>query len=183
LLKSIASDQMSLVRLSKIMASRGLCSRREAEQLIIKGLVKVDGKVVSLENSLFPENVVLQLDDQHKEDQIAKLSVVFNKPVGWVSSQPEHGNVPAIKLLTQDNFYGEWDKTMLIPSQQAKIAVAGRLDEDSRGLLLFTQDGRLARTIIDPQSSMDKEYVVKVSGNITPRALSKLNYGLSIDGE
>ena len=107
------------------------------------------------------------------------LSVVLHKPVGVVSAQPEAGQVPAVRLLTREALWGE---SAVIPGFEHRLAPVGRLDRDSRGLLLLSEDGVVAKAVIGPQSELDKEYRVRVSGEISDRAIGLLRHGLELDG-
>ena len=109
----------------------------------------------------------------------APFSIVLNKPVGFVSAQPEHGQIPAARLIVQANLQGKADA---IPSAQTKLAPLGRLDQDSRGLLILSEDGVLAKAIIGPESELDKEYEVRVEGGLSEKKLKLLCHGLSLDG-
>ncbi|HQN52237.1 MAG TPA: pseudouridine synthase, partial [Phenylobacterium sp.] len=107
------------------------------------------------------------------------LTVILHKPVGVVSAQPDPGQVPAIRLLTRAALEGD---SPMIPGRDTRLAPVGRLDMDSRGLLLLSDDGVVAKAVIGPTSELDKECVVKVAGQITEAKLAKLRHGLSLDG-
>jgi 23S rRNA pseudouridine2604 synthase len=106
------------------------------------------------------------------------LSVMLNKPVGVVSAQPEAGQIPAARLLTAAARIGRSPA----PKRNARLAPLGRLDMDSRGLLILSDDGVLAKAIIGPASKLDKEYFVRVTGALTQKKLALLRHGLSLDG-
>ena len=99
--------------------------------------------------------------------------------MGIVSAQPEQGQVPAVRLLTRPALVGESPQ---IPDRDTRLAPLGRLDMDSRGLLLLSDDGVLAKAIIGPESDLEKEYLVTVTGRITPEKIARLCHGLSMDG-
>ena len=170
------------VRLSKLMSERGICSRREADDFIARGLVFVDGVKVSELGVKFPSSVKIELAGRAAEDQRNRVTILLNKPIGYVSAQPEKDYEPAIKLLSPDNYYGE-GRANFDPRDLSELAVAGRLDIDSQGLLIFTQDGRIAKQLIGENSLIEKEYLVRVAGKLSPENLAKLNYGLSLDGQ
>jgi 23S rRNA pseudouridine2604 synthase len=111
----------------------------------------------------------------------------LNKPIGYVSGQPEPGYEPAIRLITELNHFNETVKEphdfRLQPFHLVGIAPAGRLDIDSKGLLVFTQDGRIAKQLIGENSSVEKEYLVRVRGQIIPHGLRLLRHGLELDGD
>ncbi len=174
-----------LVRLSKLMAERGICSRREADAFIAAGLVLVDGAVVDQLGTKVSREVEIALAPAAQKQQNRLVTILLNKPVGYVSAQPEPGYTPAIALLTPANQFGGGG-LRLRPEHLKGLAVAGRLDIDSQGLLLFTQDGRIARQIIsDPASDegkVEKEYLVRVDGKLSDEGLRLLRHGLSLDG-
>lgn len=165
------------------MAQRGLCSRREAEDWIKKGFVSVNGQVVDLKQSLFANDVKININQSAKVQQNKLITVALNKPVGYVSSQPLPGEIPAIKLLTAKNYW-EFPKenVEIIPKKLSKLVVVGRLDKDSRGLLLFTQDGRIAKQIIGDDSKIEKEYIITVNEVITPRHIELLKSPMKLEG-
>lgn len=183
----MSDDPNELVRLSKIMSERGICSRREADELIAKGQVFVDGLRVTELGVKFNRQVKIELGA--KALAASKITVILNKPVGYVSSQPEAGYKPAIVLLTAENYFGE-DRPKVIPQQMTGLAVCGRLDIDSQGLLIFSQDGVIAKKIIGETSQVEKEYLVRVTGPygepgqeyLPPQKLQLLREGLELDG-
>ena len=171
-----------LIRLSKLMATRGLCSRREADSYIERGLVLVNGVVVNQLGTKVAPDVQVTLARQAQRQQSSLVTIILNKPIGYVSAQPEPGYEPAIKLLTSQNQFGERTQP-LKPEHLKGLAVAGRLDIDSQGLLLFTQDGRLAKQIIGENGKLEKEYLVRVNGDLPEDKLQLLRHGLQLDGK
>ncbi len=171
-----------LVRLSKLMAQRGICSRREADAFIEQGLVLVDGAVVNQLGIKVSPNAEIALAPQALKRQTDLVTIILNKPVGYVSAQPEPGYTPAITLITPPNQFGKSDR-QLRPEHLKGLAVAGRLDIDSQGLLLFTQDGRLAKKVIGERSEIEKEYIVRVAGSLPDDALQLLRHGLELGGK
>ncbi|MEZ0391388.1 MAG: pseudouridine synthase [Pseudobdellovibrionaceae bacterium] len=171
-----------LVRLSKLMTEQGLCSRREADAYIQQGLVFVNGERISELGFKVTRDVKVELAAKAKQKQNELVTVILNKPIGYVSSQPEPGYEPAIRLLTEENFEGP-QKPPVIPQKMRTLAVAGRLDIDSQGLLLFTEDGRLAKKIIGENSEIEKEYLVRVQGDLPKDQLKLLCHGLELDGK
>jgi 23S rRNA pseudouridine2604 synthase len=169
------------IRLSKLMAQRGLCSRREADEFIAAGLVEVDGEVISQLGTRVSPDARVNLRPQARRQQASQVTILLNKPVGYVSTQPEPGYQPAIALITPENQFGN-SRQRLRREHLRGLAVAGRLDIDSQGLLLLTQDGRLARQIIGEERQIEKEYLVRVSGLVTEEKLRLLRHGLSLDG-
>lgn len=170
------------VRLSKLMAERGICSRREADEYIAQGLVLVNGEKIDQLGTKVDPNVKITLEAQALKQQKRLATIILNKPIGYVSAQPEPQYTPAIRLLTAENQFGT-SKNKLKPDHLKGIAVAGRLDIDSQGLLLFTQDGRIAKKIIGEESRVEKEYIVRVEGKLPPDQLKLLRHGLSLDGK
>ncbi len=170
------------IRLSKLMATRGLCSRREADDYIERGLVLVDGEVINQLGTKVSPSATITLARQAQRQQSSLVTIILNKPIGYVSSQPEPGYEPAIVLLTPDNQFGEQEQKLKREHFKG-LAVAGRLDIDSQGLLLFTQDGRIAKQLIGRDSEIEKTYLVRVEGKLSERGLQCLNHGLSLDGE
>lgn len=173
------------LRLSKLMASRGLCSRREADDYIAKGWVFVDGeRVATLGVKVNPDQKV-ELDPRARKQQTRLATFLLNKPVGYVSGQPEKDKnyPPAAVLIRPEN---RWDQDTaeqaFHPAQLKGLAPAGRLDIDSQGLLVLTQDGRVARRLIGEDRVVDKEYLVRVEGRVTEQALRRLRHGMSLDG-
>lgn len=178
------------IRLSKLMSERGICSRREADEYIAKGLVSVNGQVVSELGTKVLPDVKITLAAEAMTQQNNLITIMLNKPIGYVSAQPEPGYEPAIRLITDDN---QWQghpthRQRLKMGDLKNIAVTGRLDIDSQGLLLFTQDGRIAKKIIGENSNVEKEYIVRVKylgaeGRLPKEKLKLLNHGLELDGE
>jgi 23S rRNA pseudouridine2604 synthase len=174
---------MEKVRISKLMAERGLCSRREADSYIERGWVKVDGVVVTLgERALPTQNITLERSAAVQ--QTSRVTILIHKPMGYVSGQAEDGYTPAVALIgPQSRALSDRSPQRFERSQLRGLAVAGRLDIDSTGLLVMTQDGRVARQLIGDDTEIDKEYLVRVQGRLAPGKLELLNEGLSLDGK
>ncbi len=171
-------DGEAPLRVNKWLAQSGVCSRREAEALIEAGAVLIDGERVSDVGRKISSGQTLVLNDRAELGLGAQVSVVIHKPVGIVSAQPDPGQTPAARLLTAENQVGGG----IAPSSRASLPPLGRLDQDSRGLLLLSEDGVLAKAIIGPESQVDKEYVVTVTGKVDRAAIQKLRHGLELDG-
>ena len=165
------------VRLNKFMGQSGLCSRREADALIAEGLVALDGEVVRDAGRKIQPGQTLTLAERGEAQLAGGVTIVLHKPVGYVSGQPEPGKIPAARLLTLANLVGTGE-----PPGRAVLPPIGRLDEDSRGLLLLSSDGVVARAVIGPESDLDKEYLVEVAGQVTEAKLTRLRHGLELDG-
>ncbi|SER44554.1 23S rRNA pseudouridine2604 synthase [Nitrosomonas sp. Nm51] len=174
---------MEKIRLSKLMSKQGLCSRREADSYIERGWVFVDGKCISeLGCKVFPGQKIT-LHSAARSQQLRLVTILVNKPVGHVSGQPEPGYRPAIHLIKAETQFQKNGYCKLFKPEHLKnLAPAGRLDIDSQGLLIFTQDGRIARQLIGIASPVDKEYLVRVRGRLSDEKLALLNHGLSLDG-
>ena len=174
---------MEKIRVSKLMSEQGICSRREADSYIERGWVLVDGiPVTELGTRIFPTQRIT-LAKAAQSQQEASVTVLLNKPIGFVSGQAEQGYRPAITLIgAQSHFKGDRSPLRFTSAQLKGLAPAGRLDIDSTGLLVLTQDGRIARQLIGESSGIEKEYLVRVEGRLPAAGLAKLNFGLSLDG-
>ncbi|MFM8624453.1 MAG: pseudouridine synthase [Betaproteobacteria bacterium] len=180
------------VRLNKRMADLGLCSRRQADAWIERGWVRVDGQEAQL-GLLVSAHSRIDIDPRAREQQSREVTLLLNKPVGYVSAQAEDGYLPAVSLFKADRRWSACTSSVRWSAQQLRgLAPAGRLDIDSVGLLVLTQDGRLARHLIGEDSAVEKEYLVRVSYEgmtqgvqaIFPRhQLERLRHGLSLDGQ
>ncbi|MDR1227783.1 MAG: rRNA pseudouridine synthase [Azoarcus sp.] len=177
-----APDGPEGVRLSKLMAGRGLCSRREADELIERGWVFVDGKRVSELGVRVPPDAQVALSPEARRLQGGRITVMLHKPVGYVSGQPEPGYRPAVSLVRADTQFGGGEARRFQSGMLKGLAPAGRLDMDSTGLLVLTQDGRIARQLIGGDGAIEKEYLVRVAGRLAENGLALLNHGLELDG-
>ncbi|ALU89247.1 pseudouridine synthase [Herbaspirillum rubrisubalbicans] len=176
------------VRLSKRMSELGLCSRREADEWIEKGWVRVDGQVVSVLGSKVLPHQKVTVERQASAEQAQRVTILINKPMGYVSGQAEDGYKPAVVLVNEQSRWAEDQTEMRFHPRQLKSLVpAGRLDIDSVGLLVLTQDGRIAKQLIGEDSAVDKEYLVRVQytrpGKLPEADLKRLNHGLIMDGK
>jgi 23S rRNA pseudouridine2604 synthase len=179
-------------RLNKRMAELGLCSRREADDWIAKGWVRVDGAVAVMGLQVLPQ-ARIEVDPKARGQQQQQVTILLNKPIGYVSGQAEDGYQPAVVLVqARSHWAGDPTKLRFTPQQLKGLAPAGRLDIDSTGLLVLTQDGRIARQLIGEDSAIEKEYLVRVSyGDVVanvqralpPAQLARLRHGLSLDGQ
>jgi len=175
---------MEKIRLSKRMSELGLCSRREADSYIEQGWVSVDGEpVTELGIKIFP-NQTITLNKSAQARQQTRVTLLLNKPIGYVSGLPEDGHQPAIVLINRESRWQEDRAPARFNHAQLKgLAPAGRLDIDSQGLLVLTQDGRIAKQLIGENSGIDKEYLVRVQGSLSDHGLALLNHGLELDGQ
>ena len=177
-----------LLRLSKRMSELGLCSRREADEWIARGWVRVDGQVVSELGSKVTPGQKVTVERQAAAEQSKRVTVLINKPMGYVSGQAEDGYTPAIALIKAENRWpDDPSPEQFHPTQLRSLVPAGRLDIDSVGLLILTQDGRVAKTLIGQDTAIEKEYLVRVQytkpGTLPESELKKLCFGLWMDGK
>lgn len=174
---------VELVRLSKLMSERGLCSRREADSYIERGLVFVDGRRISELGTKVDPSCAIRLDRTASTQQQQRVTILLHKPVGYVSGQPEPGFQPAVVLIRPETLWQDGRAGQAFhPSHLKGLAPAGRLDIDSTGLLVLTQDGRVAKQLVGENSEVEKEYLVRVEGRLDDKGLALLNHGLSLDG-
>ncbi|MBX3656818.1 MAG: rRNA pseudouridine synthase [Ramlibacter sp.] len=152
----------TLSRLNKRMAELGLCSRREADDWIARGWVRVNGEVAAMGVKVLPD-ARIEVDRQAHGQQEQRVTLLLNKPMGYVSGQAEDGHEPAVSLINpRTHWRQDTARLRFSPPQLRGLAPAGRLDIDSIGLLVLTQDGRVARQLIGEDSVMEKEYLVRV---------------------
>lgn len=157
-------------RLQKILSARGICSRRKAEEYIEAGLVKVNGEVATLGQKADPETDNIEVDGQVLEDRKEMLYYILNKPVGIVTTNADHADQQTVRDL--------------LPKElQGKIYPVGRLDKETSGLLLLTNDGVLAYRLTHPKFDHEKEYEVVVENEVKDGQLKKLEQGMTISGE
>lgn len=176
------------VRLSKRLSELGLCSRREADEWISRGWVRVDGAVVSVLGSKVLPHQKISVERAASAEQARRVTILLNKPVGYVSGQAEDGYQPAVALIkASTRWKGDRVPIRFQAAHLRSLVPAGRLDIDSVGLLVLTQDGRIAKHLIGEDSTVDKEYLVRVQhmhpGRLPDSALKLLNHGLSLDGK
>jgi 23S rRNA pseudouridine2604 synthase len=174
------------LRVSKLITERGIASRREADDWIAAGWVRVHGKLVVLGQRVAPD-AAIEIDPRARAEQARLVTVLLHKPIGFVSGQPEDGHEPAAVLLTAANRWsGDNSRIEFHPGHLRHLAPAGRLDIDSTGLLVFTQDGRIAKLLIGDETRVEKEYLVRVAplgeGRLADADLGRLRHGLELDG-
>ena len=177
------SDTPGNPRLSKRMGELGLCSRREADKWIENGWVKVDGVVVDTLGVRVSPQARIEIDKAARDHQDTQVTILLNKPVGYVSGQAEDGYEPAVVLITPENRWTADPSPIRFHADHLRgLAPAGRLDIDSTGLLVLTQDGRVAKQLIGENSAIEKEYLVRVEGKLSDDGMKRLRHGLMLDG-
>ena len=165
------------------MGELGLCSRREAEKWIENGWVRVDGEIVNVLGTRVSPTARIEIDEAARAHQSTQVTIILHKPVGYVSGQAEDGYEPAVVLIRPENRWSADPSPMQFNSSQLLgLAPAGRLDIDSTGLLVLTQDGRIAKQLIGENSSVEKEYLVRVEGKLSDSGMKQLRHGLMLDG-
>ena len=193
---AVTSGTGATTRLNKRMAELGLCSRREADAWIEQGWVRVNGQVAGMGMQVTAADRIT-VDKAAEQQQQQQVTILLHKPIGYVSGQAEDGHQPAVTLIQARNHWqGDTARIRFSPAQLRGLAPAGRLDIDSVGLLVLTQDGRVARQLIGEDSDMEKEYLVRVvwqgpQGDVSqnvqavfpPAQLARLRHGLSLDGK
>lgn len=178
-------------RLNRYLARTGVCSRREADAWVEKGWIDINGQPAQMGQKVLPGDRV-EVRHAATRQQQARVTILMNKPVGYVSGQAEDGYRPAASLIGAESRWAD-DRTArrFERSQLRGLAAAGRLDIDSTGLLVLTQDGRVARQLIGEGSEVGKEYLVRVrfgshernvQAVFPPGKLKLLRHGLSLDG-
>lgn len=172
--------------MAKLLTERGLASRREADEWIAAGWVQVDGAVAVLGQRCKPD-AVIDIDPKARQEQARRVTILLHKPVGYVSGQAEDGYEPAAVLFKPENRWpGDASRQTFHPGQLRGLAPAGRLDIDSTGLLVLTQDGRVAKLLIGDETRVEKEYLVRVAyrgeGTLPDEQLERLRHGLELDG-
>ena len=176
------------MRLSKRMSELGIASRREADEWIAKGWVRVDDQIVSSLGSRVMPGQRVTVDAKAKFQQAQRVTVLINKPVGYVSGQAEDGYEPAFVLVQPNNLWSEdHSGTRFLREHLKSLVPAGRLDIDSVGLLVLTQDGRVAKQLVGEDGEIEKEYLVRVATAdrrpLPDSSLALLRHGLELDGE
>lgn len=175
---------MEKIRLSKLMSAQGICSRREADSYIEKGWVLVDGQPVTELGTKIFEHQKITLNKSAQTQQETQVTILLNKPISYVSGQAEDGYQPAVVLIKPDTRWANDTAPLKFSAKHLRnLAPAGRLDIDSQGLLILTQDGRVAKQLIGEDSLVEKEYLVRVTGKMVGNGLNMLNHGLSLDGK
>lgn len=156
-------------RLQKVMAELGVASRRKCEELILQGKVKVNGQVVSeLGTKVDKQNAVIEVEGRKLEALTDKVYVLLNKPVGYITSAKDQFGRPTVLDL--------------VSGVKARIFPVGRLDYDTEGLLILTNDGELTYRITHPSHNIDKTYQAVVKGRISAQDIAAFKQGIIIEG-
>ncbi len=155
-------------RLQKVLAAAGVASRRLSEDLITAGRVRVNGTVVrELGSRVNPLTDKVQVNGVDVQLDTSRRYVVLNKPVGVVSSLADEHGRPDLRQFT-----GQYEE---------RLFNVGRLDTDTSGLLILTNDGEMAHVLAHPSFGVMKTYVAKVSGTVSPQTIRKLTAGLDLE--
>ncbi len=167
------------IRISKLLTDQNICSRKKAEEFVFSLFIKANGKLVEKpEHKVSPTDFILL----HKKAVLElqnQRTIILNKPPGFVSSFDDPKYELALNLATENNYTGFKFESI----EPESYGVVGRLDADSRGLLIYSQDGSFAKSIIGEKAIVEKEYIVKIMGQIDSVKIKKLEFGLSLDGK
>jgi 23S rRNA pseudouridine2605 synthase len=156
------------VRLQKVLANAGVASRRVVEQMIVEGRIRVNGETVTeLGTRIHPESDLVDVDGTAVQLDETKRYVMLNKPTGVVSSMRDERGRPDLRRFTAD-----WDE---------RLYNVGRLDADTSGLLVLTNDGDLAHVLAHPSFGVTKVYIAKVDGRVTPQTIGRLTKGIELE--
>lgn len=156
-----------LIRLNKFIANAGVCSRREADKLIESGLIKVNGEVIKILGTKISPKDKVQYDDRVLKSQ-KKYYVLLNKPKGFITTTDDPYERKTVMSLVKD-------------ACKERIYPVGRLDKNTTGLLLFTNDGDLAKRLTHPKHEIKKIYHVVLDKNLTSADFQKISNGLELD--
>lgn len=168
------------VRIAKLFTDMNICSRTQTESWVDSGYVKVNGKVLEKpQHKVNPTDFIL-IDKKAVKESENQVTVILNKPINYVSSFNDPKYEQAVNLITKQNHSGAGK---FEPIDLKTLGVVGRLDAASRGLLIYTQDGSFAKSIIGEQVQVEKEYIVRVKGKVSEDKIQKLCFGLSLDGK
>lgn len=161
---------MEKVRLQKIIADSGICSRRKAEELIAHGRVKINGRPCKVGDKADPIKDIVSIDGERVVFERKKTYryIMLNKPRGYVTTMSDELDRKCV--------------TELLDGVDARVYPIGRLDKNSEGLLLFTNDGNFANEIMHPSKHVTKTYRVTVRPDVDDEVLVKLSEGVVIDG-
>ena len=169
-------------RLSKRISELFGCSRREADEWIENGWVRVDGVVVKVLGTRAHPKAVIEVKEDAKSHRPESVTLILNKPEGVVAGLAEDTQKSAAQLILPENRWSEDETPLSFKATHLRgLALAGKLDTEASGMLVFTQEGSVARRIVGDDTKLEKEYLVAVEGELSAADLKKLNFGLSLD--
>jgi 23S rRNA pseudouridine2604 synthase len=169
-------------RLAKQISEMCQCSRREADEWIENGWVRVDGVVVTALGTRVHPNAKIEIKEEASKHETESVTILFNKPLEMASGNEEAGGEAALQLIRPENRWAEDDTRLNFKATHLRgLALAGKLDPESTGMLVLTQEGSVARRITGDDARLEKEYMVRVEGELTPEGMKQLNHGLSLD--
>ncbi len=168
------------IRLSKRVAELRACSRREAEQIISGGWVRVDGAVIE-EPQFRVTDQRIDIDPRADPSQIEPVTLLLHKPAGVRSSDDDH---TALQLLRADTLWAH-DETGISPLKAhfTRLTACVPLETEASGLVVFTQDWRVVRKLSDDAATLEHEVIVEVAGELAPNGLKRLNRGIPYHGQ
>ena len=155
------------MRINQYIASAGVCSRRAADELIEKGRVKVNGKVLETMGYHVQEGDIVEVDGDRVEPETKKVYYLLNKPAGYVTSTADKEGRPLVTELVPDSI---------------RVFPVGRLDFNTSGLLILTNDGDLSNRLMHPSHGFNKKYLVRAQGIVTGAEAARLEKGVDIGG-
>lgn len=156
------------VRLQKVLANAGVASRRVVEQYIVEGRIRVNGSVVTeLGTRIDPENDLVDVDGTAVQLDVSKRYVMLNKPTGVVSTMRDESGRPDLRRFTKD--------------YEERLYNVGRLDAETSGLLVLTNDGDLAHVLAHPSFGVTKVYIAKVEGTVSAQTIARLTKGIELE--
>lgn len=159
-----------------------MCSRRAADEWIENGWVRVDGVVVTTLGTRAHPNAQIEIREEAGKHQTESVTIVLNKPLDKDSVQEDGGAEGALQLIRPENRWLEDENRMNFKATHLRgLAQAGKLDAESTGMLVFTQEGSVARRITGDDTRLEKEYMVRVEGELSPAGMKLLNHGLELD--
>ncbi len=169
-------------RLSKRISELFGCSRREADEWIENGWVRVDGVVVKTLGTRAHPKAIIEVKEDAKSHRPESVTIVLNKPEGVVAGPVEDRQKSAAQLIQAENRWADDNTPLVFKATHTRgLALAGKLDAEASGMLVFTQEGSVARRIVGDDTKLEKEYLVSVEGELSAADLKKLNFGLSLD--
>ena len=169
-------------RLAKRLCELFGCSRREADEWIENGWVRVDGQVVTALGTRAHPKARIELAEAAHQHTAESVTIILNKPAGIACSTTEPGQQSALQLIGEANRWTEDDTPLTFKATHLRrLALAGRLDTDASGMLVFTQEGSVARRITGDETRLEKEYLVRIEGELSADGLRRLNIGLTLD--